>query len=108
MLRTAVGAIDRWQPRSKGGSGGAEFVNHRILGEDIDVMPALHQSPHGAQFGRDGAATVDEREQVRQRPGGPIGARRPARLGGSPPCSRMDRRTAASSRSLYREKLKSV
>ncbi len=54
----------------EGGPGGAEFVNHRMLGEDIDVMSALHQSPHGAQFGRDGAATVDEREQVRQRTGG--------------------------------------
>jgi hypothetical protein len=41
-----------------------DFVVHRIVGEDIDVMPALHQPPRGAQFGRDGAATVDEREQV--------------------------------------------
>ena len=41
-----------------------------MLGEDIDVMPALHQPAHGAQFRRDGAATVDEREQVRQWPRG--------------------------------------
>ena len=85
MLGAAGGPIVRQHPRPEDGSGRADFVDHRVLGEDLDVMPALHQPPYGAQSGRDGAAAVHEGKQVRprsasghQRDGSPKSVSRPS------------------------------
>ena len=64
VLGRAVGPVGRLDPASERGAGGPHVVDHRVLGEDGDVVPALDEAAHDAELDGDGAAAVDERDEI--------------------------------------------
>ena len=64
VLRASIRPVRRGDPATKGGARRLDLLRHRIFGKDNDVVAPLDEPANDAELDGNGAAAVDEGDEV--------------------------------------------